>query len=137
MIYLFLDTNILIDLLANRKPFAQWAYRIFQDQKSGKYKLTTSSSSVLTCYYIIEKQVGSKQAKKAIKVLLSKIEIEPIDKLILEKGLMIQFKDYEDAVQHECAVSHREIDYIITRNKRDFKNSMIPVVSSEELYISE
>jgi len=132
---LFLDTNILIDIVANRKPFCQWAYEIFKDQKRGKWKLITSSSSILTTYYIIEKELGSNKAKQAIKILLSRLEVQSINKLNLLTGLNINFKDYEDAVQHECAISHKNIKYFVTRNKRDYKNSLIEIVSSEELYI--
>ena len=133
---LFLDTNILIDLVANRQPFSKWAYEIFKDQKKCRWKLNSSSSSILTTFYIIEKQIGSKKAKQAIKILLSRIDILPINKDILLTGLMINFKDYEDAVQHECAMSSKKIDYFITRNKKDYKNSLIEILSSEELYIN-
>ena len=133
---LFIDTNILIDLVANRKPFSNWAFEIFKDQKKGRWKLITSSSTMLTTFYIMEKQIGSKKAKQAIKVLLSRIEIHPIRKEQLLTSLTTKFKDYEDAVQHECAMSYKRIKYIITRNKKDYKESLIEVLSSEELYIT-
>lgn len=133
---LFIDTNILIDIVANREPFSKWAFQIFKDQKKGRWKLITSSSSILTTFYILEKQIGSKKAKQAIKVLLSRIEIHPIKKEHLLTALTTKFKDYEDAVQHECAMSYKRIKYFITRNKKDYKESLIEVLSSEELYIT-
>ncbi len=132
---LYLDTNILIDLIANRAPFSKWAYRIFRDQKTGKWVLYTSSFSILTTYYIVEKNIGPKKAKQAIKILLSRLKIGSIAKKELLKGLITDFKDFEDAVQHECAHKIENIDFIITRNKKDFKNSVVPILSSEELYI--
>ena len=134
---LFIDTNILIDLVANRKPYSKWAFEIFKDQKKGRWKLITSSSSILTTFYILEKEVGAKKAKQAIKVLLSRIEIHPIRKENLLTGLNTKFKDYEVAVQHECAMSYKKIKYFITRNKKDYKESLIEILSSEELYITE
>ena len=134
---LFIDTNILIDLVANREPFSKWAFEIFKDQKKGKWKLITSSSSMLTTFYILEKQIGSKKARQAIKVLLSRIDIHPIRKEQLLTALTTKFNDYEDAVQHECAMSFKKIKYFITRNKKDYKESLIEVLSSEELYIGE
>ena len=131
---LFLDTNILIDLTGNRKPFAQWAYKIFKDQKNGKWNLFTSSFSILTTYYVIEKQIGNKKAKRALKILLSRVDVLSVDKPMLLKGIITAFNDYEDAMQHECALSSKKIDILVTRNKRDYKNSLIPVKSSEELY---
>lgn len=132
---LFLDTNILIDLVADRKPFSKWAFKVFADQKKGRWSLVTSSNSVLTTFYILEKKVGSKKAKQAIKVLLSRVEIHPIQKEDLLTGLTTKFKDYEDAVQHQCAMSYQTINYFITRNKKDYKESLIEILSSEELYI--
>ncbi len=133
--YLFLDTNILIDLVADRKPFSKWAYQIFKDQKEGRWTLVTSASSVLTTFYITEKEIGSRKAKQVLKILLSRLEIQPIQKQDLLTGLLTNFKDYEDAVQHQCAMSLQNIDYLITRNKKDYKESLITVLSSEELYI--
>ena len=100
---LFLDTNVLIDITANREPFAKWAIKLFKDSKKGRWKLITSSISVLTTYYIIEKQIGSTQAKKILKILLNRLEIQDITKRELLTGLTTKFKDYEDSVQHECA----------------------------------
>ncbi len=134
---LFLDTNILIDIVANRAPFAQWALRIFRDQKDGKWQLITSSNAIITTYYIIEKQIGQQKAKRAVAVLLSRMLIQPITKQSLLTSITSQFKDYEDAVQHECAISFAEVTHIITRNKKDFKHSVLPVLSSEELYAVE
>ena len=92
---------------------------------------------MLTTFYIVEKEIGSKKAKQAIKVLLSRIEIHPIQKGNLLTALTTKFKDYEDAVQHECAMSHKKITYFITRNKKDYKESLIEVLSSEELYTNQ
>lgn len=133
---LFLDTNIIIDLVGDRKPFSKWAYQIFADQKNAKWTLYTSSYSILSTYYIIEKEIGAAKAKKTIKFLLSRLQIQAIDKMNLLSSIVAKFNDYEDAVQHECAKSCESIDYIVTRNKKDFKNSIIKVLSSEELYIN-
>lgn len=131
---LFLDTNILIDITANREPFSKWAIKLFKDSKKGRWRLTTSSISILTTYYIIEKQIGSTHAKRILKILLNRLEVQDISKRELLTGLTTNFKDYEDSVQHECAKLCKSVNYIITRNKRDFKNSIIEVLSPEELY---
>jgi len=132
---LFLDTNILIDLVADRIPFSKFAYRIFEEQKKGKWRLYTTANSILTTYYIAEKDVGEKKARRIIKILLKRLEIQSISKSNLLSGILIPFKDYEDAVLHEAANEVKNIDLIITRNKRDFKKSEIPTKSSEELFI--
>lgn len=132
---LFLDTNILIDLAADRSPFSKWAILIFRDAKKGRWKLFTSSLSILTTYYIIEKEVGKSKSKRIIKILLNRLEIIDLGKAELLTAITSNFIGYEDAVQHECAKLCKNIDCIVTRNKKDLKHSVIEVVSSEELYI--
>ncbi|WP_235299369.1 type II toxin-antitoxin system VapC family toxin [Portibacter marinus] len=134
---LFLDTNILIDLTANRLPFSKWAIKIFMDAKEGKYHLITSTFSMLTCYYIIERQIGSKRTKKVIRILLNRIQTQDVSRKELLTALTTKVEDYEDAVQHECAKLCNSIDAIITRNKKDFKHSIIKVLSPEELYLGD
>lgn len=133
---IFLDTNILIDLLAARAPFGEWAMRIFLQSRAKKWRLWTSSFSILTAYYIIEKQLGPKRARKAIAVLLEKVSIVGTSKVELQNALELKFKDYEDAVQYACALSNDKIEIIITRNKKDFKMSRIKVLSSEEFVLA-
>ena len=134
---LFIDTNILIDLTANRLPFSKWAIKIFKDAKDGKYQLITSTFSMLTCYYIVERQIGSKQAKRVIKILLNRIQTQDVSRKELLTALTTKIEDYEDAVQHECAKLCDSIDAIITRNKKDFKHSIITILSPEELYLGD
>lgn len=95
---LFIDTNILIDLTANRLPFSNWAIKIFKDARNGKYQLITSTFSILTCYYIIERQIGSKRAKRVIKILLNRIQTQDVSRKELLTALTLKIEDYEDAV---------------------------------------
>ena len=133
--HLFIDTNVLIDLVADRKPFSAWAFKIFQDQKKGKWELWASDNSILTTYYILSKRIGNSKAKKTIKILLSRLNIISIQREDLLEGLDIPFKDYEDGVQFLCAKRLNKIDKIVTRNKKDFRNSTINIISPEELYL--
>jgi predicted nucleic acid-binding protein len=131
---LFLDTNIIIDFLGNREPFGKFAKTIFKKGYNGEVELWTSDNSITTTYYILAKIEGEEKARRLISKLLDKIEIEPVTKTILTSALTISFKDYEDAVQYMCATRIRNLDAIVTRNKKDFKASEIDVLSSEELF---
>jgi predicted nucleic acid-binding protein len=75
---LFIDTNILIDLLANRLPFSNSAYIIFKGAKSSRWKLFTSSNSIITTYYILEKYLDAKQANTALETILKRLEIQDL-----------------------------------------------------------
>lgn len=129
----FLDTNILLDFVAKRQPFSSSALYIFNKALRGEWELWTSDNAVTTTYYVIEKKVGTKLAKKAISTLLKYLYIQPISKEILQTALISNFKDFEVGVQHFCALSNGHIDGIVTRNIKDFKVSQIPIFAPEDL----
>ena len=130
---LFLDTNIIIDLLADRKPFSNSAYIIFREAKLNKWKLFTSSNSILTTFYILEKQLNAIDANYAIKTILKRLDIQDLTKKELFLALSSKTEDLENASQIECANKVAEIDYIITRDKKGFKNSIIEILLPDEL----
>ncbi len=130
---LFLDTNILIDLLADRKPFSNGAYLIFKEAKQNKWKLYTSSNSILTTYYILEKHLDQKEANKAIETILNRLEIQDLTKKELNLALKSEIVDLEDSSQIECANKIGKVDYIVTRDIKGFKNSIIPAINPDEL----
>lgn len=130
---LFIDTNVIIDLLADRKPFSNGAYEVFSLVNNVRWKLYTSSNSILTSYYIVEKLSNSKSAKKAIKTILGRIHIQDVTQKELENALVSKIGDYEDATQIQCAMRIGKIDFIITRDKKGFKDSQFKILSPAEL----
>ena len=133
MIKIFLDTNILLDLIADRKPFSKQAIEIFKSTEKNKMQLFTSSQSIVTVHYLLKKYVEEKELRKIIFNLLKFLSVIPVDIEVLKKGLQSNHKDFEDAVQILCASTATGIDYIVTRNKKDFKTSEISVLSPDEI----
>ncbi len=131
----FLDTNIILDFLGNRKPFGKFALQIFNQGRIKQWELWTSDNSVITTYYILEKEVGRDAAKEKIGRLLQYIDVQPIHKEDLSAAISSKFKDFEDGTQYFCALRQGKVDAIITRNKKDFKASQIPVLGSEEVIL--
>ncbi len=129
----FLDTNILIDFVADRKPFSQHVLKLFQLPKS-ENELWTSDNSITTTYYILEQQLGREEAKRKLGLLLKHLFIQPIEKQELVTALTQTFNDYEDAVQYMAALKQGSITAIITRNKKDFKTSKLPILAPDELF---
>ncbi len=128
----FIDTNIIVDLIADRKPFSQFAIQIFKLAEHGKIKLFTSSHSFATTHYLLKKYIDEKVLRNVLFDLLDFVRIIPIDEGILKKGLRSKIKDYEDAIQMMCAGSIEQIDCIVTRNPKDFKASEISVLTPDE-----
>lgn len=129
----FLDTNILVDLIADRKPFSKHAVEIFKSGEAGKLELYTSSHSVATSHYLLKKYVGEKELRDIFLSLLELVEVIPVGLDILEKGLRSNHKDFEDAIQIMCASSIKGMNFIVTRNTKDFKKSEIVVLAPDEM----
>ncbi len=133
----FLDTNILIDFLAERADFGVHALHIFNKALEGEWALWTSDNAVTTTYYVIQQSVGEDAARVKLAKLLRYLHIQAIEKEDLESALYSKFKDYEDAVQHSCALKIDRLDGIITRNTRDYALSALPVFAPYEVLAPE
>ena len=130
---IFVDTNILVDLIADRKPFSKFAIQLFSKAEVGKLELYTSSHSIATTHYLLKKYVDEKELREVLFKLLEYLNIVAINLDILKKGLKSKHKDFEDAIQIISAYSIEKMDCIVTRNIKDFKNSEIPVYTPDEL----
>jgi len=132
---IFLDTNIVIDLLAKREPFYKEAQDLFTLGDKNEVNLFISSLTFANAYYSIvrhHKEVDAKKYLSKFKVLVTILSLE--DKVI-ELALASDFKAFEDGLQYFIAMDN-EADVIITRNKKDFGNAKIPVMTAGE-YLSK
>ena len=129
----FVDTNILIDLLADRTPFSKFAVAIFDLAEKHKVKLFTSSHSYATTHYLLKKYMGEKDIRVVLYSLLDFIDIISIDLSIIKKSLLSNHKDFEDAIQIFAAGSIKSLDFIVTRNIKDFKDAGVTVLPPDEL----
>lgn len=129
---ILLDTNIVLDVLMDRMPFADAATELFSKVEDGTIIGYLCGTTITTVYYLAAKTVGAPRAREEIKKLLSLFEVAPVNRPVLESALIADFSDFEDAVIHEAAC-HAGAEAIVTRNQKDFKKSRIPVYSSEEL----
>jgi predicted nucleic acid-binding protein len=130
---IFVDTNILLDLLADRKPFSKHAVDIFNAAEQEKIQLFTSSHSIATIYYLLKKYIHDKSLRNILLTLVEYLTIIPVDETLLTRGLRSHYKDFEDSIQIFCAATIHDMDCIVTRNIRDFKGSDLPVFAPDEL----
>lgn len=133
---LFLDTNIIIDLLAKRKPFYQDAATVFSCADSKKCKIFTSAFSIATTHYIISQRLKQEDVKSALRNLKLLLNIISLDDKILELALNDNtFSDFEDGIQYYSALENK-MDLIITRNLKDFRYSKIPAMTANQFFKS-
>ena len=130
---LFVDTNVLIDFLANRKPFSISAAKLFTLSLSNKVKLYISAVSYNNIYYILRQSLSHKETIRLLKELSELTTIVDVSKKVIEAAIASDFNDFEDAIQFQCALSINKIDCIITKDIKDYKKSTIRVMSTEEV----
>ena len=128
----FLDTNIIVDLIADRKPFSKFAIEIFEKAEDNKIKLFTSSHSIATTHYLLKKYIDEKKLREILYNVLDYIQVIAVSQDTIKKGLKSNHKDFEDAIQMISAYSIEKMDCIVTRNIKDFKHSEIPVLSPDD-----
>ncbi len=129
---IFLDTNVIIDFLADRRPFSLDAAKLFNLSLSGKARIYISAVSYNNIYYILRQSMSNNETIKLLSELSEIAEITDVTKNIIQKSLKTDFKDFEDAIQYHCALSLTRIDFIVTRDTKDFKKSTLPVMTPEE-----
>lgn len=130
---IFVDTNIIVDLIADRKPFSKYAIELFSKAEEGEIELFASSHSIATAHYLLKKYIGETDLREVLNNLLDFLIIVPIDAYTLKRGLKSKYKDFEDALQIISATTIENIDCIVTRNIKDFKDSEILVFPPDEL----
>lgn len=132
MIKLFVDSDIILDLLAEREPHYIHAARLFTLINQNKIIAYTFPLIFANLHYLLKKQTTNSAALKSLRKLKTLINILPIDERVIEQSLNSEFNDFEDAIQYYTAVNNG-ITLIITRNKIDYKRSKIDIVTAEEL----
>ena len=131
MMKVFLDTNIVIDLLDKREPFYIDAVKLFTLAYQKKITLFVSPMTYATASYLLRKH-GKEGMRKLLNNFRQLSQITTADERVVDAALASSFDDYEDALQYYSALT-RNVDVIVTRNKKDFTSVSIPVLSPAEL----
>jgi predicted nucleic acid-binding protein len=136
MKHIFMDTNVVIDFLADRQPFSSHAAKLFDLSVTGKVKLYVSAVSYNNIYYILRQSLTNNATIKLLEELGEMTEVVDVTRTIIKQSFKTDFKDYEDAIQYYCALSIPEIDFIVTRDTKDFRKSALPVLAPAEAVVS-
>jgi len=127
-----IDINIFMDFLFKRQGHEN-VVEIFKFCINGTVKGFMCAHEITTlCYFLDKTKKDKSQTKKVISRLMKRFTVIEINEELLNKALNSEIDDFEDAVIEVSAVE-RNADYIITRNLKDFKKSVIPAMTPEEL----
>ncbi len=126
------DTNIILDVLLKRKAFYDDSCRLFELVDCGSFEAYCTASSVTDLFYIVRKEVGRDKTVLMLKDLVQVVPVVAVDQNVVNEALESDLKDLEDAVQTFSAIRNG-LDFIITRNKKDFKGVDLAVLTPEEV----
>lgn len=126
------DTNVILDVLLDRDPFVGPASILFSFVENGKIEGYVSASSITTIHYLATKIMGAQKSRQTIRKILELLAVSPVNRIVLAAALDSKMKDYEDAVIYQAAY-HGGCHAVVSRNKKDFKPTEIPIYTPSEL----
>jgi predicted nucleic acid-binding protein len=132
---LFLDTNVVLDLLGEREAFYEPAAKIATLADKGRIQIIVSALTYSTVYYILSRFEDKEVVKEKIRKLRVIAQTSDLTDKVSDQGLTSKFRDFEDSLQYYCAVE-TNCNKLITRNVKDFKESRIPVLTPEEYLVA-
>jgi predicted nucleic acid-binding protein len=132
MRYFFLDTNVVIDVLANREPFSSEAAKLLDWGEKGAATLFLSSLSYSNIYYVLRKIIPHKQLLSLLSDIEAITTVSDVTGAIIREAIGSGLKDFEDAIQLRTALSDKRIQAIVTRNPADFKTKEIAIITPKE-----
>lgn len=129
---ILVDTNVVLDLLLEREPFVETAIALFEQIERGNFTGYIAATTITNIFYIIRKTEGHEVALAAINRLLIGLQFCAVDRQTIETALNLGLKDFEDSIQLARATLN-QLNAIITRDRKDFIGSTLPIYSPTEL----
>lgn len=127
----FADTDIILDLLAQREPFYRPAAALFSLADKKEIAVHVSSLSFTNLNYLLSRQYSATKARKLLLKFKTLVTILAVNDKVVELALASDFTDFEDALQYHTALEN-DVRIILTRNLRDYKSADVPVMSAEQ-----
>jgi len=127
-----LDTNVILDVLADREPHFEDSAAVLSLVEKKAIRGFIAAHTATTLHYLVERELGSKKAGGTLAALLRIVDVVAVDEDRLLHALAMGWDDFEDAVQAACA-EKAQVDFLVTRNEDDFRESSVRVVSPAAL----
>jgi predicted nucleic acid-binding protein len=128
---ILLDVNVVLDVLLDRRPFADAASAVWSEIEEGYAAGLISAHAVTTVHYLNARAVGGRMAAETTESVLSVFGVAAVDERVLRQALDLRWPDFEDAVT-VAAASQAQCDAVVTRNPADFKRSPVRVLTPVE-----
>lgn len=126
------DLDVILDLLQPREAFYDLSARALAAAETGVVEGWVAAHSLTTLFYLLTRYQSADQARVALTDLITFLAVAPVDQAVLEQALNLPYSDFEDAVQMMAAV-RSGVQYLVTRNVRDYRAGPLPVLQPAEL----
>lgn len=127
----FVDTDIVLDLLSNRVPFYSHSAHLFSEADMGKIKIHVSSLTFSNLNYILSRHYSVDQARKKLLKFKTLVTVLSVTDKVVELALSSDFKDFEDGLQYFTAIENN-LKTLLTRNLKDYKTAEITVMTADQ-----
>jgi hypothetical protein len=129
---LFVDSDVILDLVLHREDHFEFAQHLFVQYQQGRCILFTSSIVLVNMHFIIRKLHDLKFANSSILFVNKHFKIIDANNEDIENSIQSKFSDFEDGVQYFSALRSKKIDALITRNVKDYKHALVPVFTPKQ-----
>jgi predicted nucleic acid-binding protein len=127
----FVDSDIVLDLLSARQPHYKFAAELFSLADQNSIKVYISSLTFANVNYILSKQLSPGQARKMLLTFKTIVNVLAVNDKIIELALLSKFQDFEDAIQYNTAIEN-SITTLLTRNLKDYKKAEITILTAQQ-----
>lgn len=129
---LLIDTNVVLDVILGREPWAADAARVLDSVARGAAHGFLAGHAVSTVHYIVQREAGRAAANTGVSDLLQVLVVVPLDSADFQRALALGLGDYEDAVQVAAGLK-AGADFLVTRNRKDYKGAPITPLTPGEV----
>ena len=126
-----IDTNVVLDVLLEREPFAKAAVNVFCLVEESRIEAFLCATTITTIDYLLIQSLPASKARNALRKLISLFEIATVNRPVIERALVSKIRDFEDAVLEEAG-QMAGVDGVVTRNTKDFKGCVLKVFEPKE-----
>jgi predicted nucleic acid-binding protein len=127
----FLDANVVLDVLAHREPFFSDSVQVLSLVESGVVEGLIAAHTVTTLFSLLNRKIGAERARSSLLDLLRIVEVVPVDQDRILQAFAMNWSDFEDALQAACARKNAA-DYLLTRDQRGFSGASVTILSPAE-----
>jgi predicted nucleic acid-binding protein len=126
------DTNVILDVLLDRQPYAQASAGVWSLVEIGAAKGLVAAHAVTTIHYLVRKSLGDTRANRTVGLILKVFSVAPVTGVTIQEALDLRLGDFEDAV---TAAAARAIgcDWIVTRDLKGFRGSQVRAITPDAL----